>query len=205
MAVNFTTDELELIGKQEVTEEQRPVFFNAASQRLAQIGLDFEGYLILQTVEQKQKTLAWITEAEEIETSNKDRDELLSTFLDNREADADVRIAELESSLNNFSKFQSGLITDGQDSSRFAGIPEIPILVQSLSRMLEKILVQQEQSFHEKSLISILRNRLEREKTTDLTQRELSAWQNVIAFYEGQKESTGSDSKPGLASLGAKF
>jgi len=205
MAVNFTTDELEKIKEQAVPDEERPVYFSSANLRLNQIGIDFQGYLILQSVEQKQKTLAWITEAQEIETSNKDRDDLLATYLDNRQVDADARILELETALNNFSAFQSGLITDGDDSSRFADIPEVGRLIQSLGRMLSKILVQQEQSFHEKNLVNFLRTRLDGEKTTDLTQRELSTWQNVIAFYAGQKESTGSSNKPGQTNLGAKF
>ena len=199
--VTFSTDEQALINKQKLPDDRRPSYFSSLSQNFIQISPDFEGYLILQPQDQKQRTLTWIQEASKIQVPNIDHDAILNRYFIIRQTDALTRIDELDSMLNNFAQFQAGLLTDGTDPSRFAAIGEVNILTRSLRRPLDKIAVQRDLGFHEQTLVNLLKGRLDLEQTNTSTQQELQSWQNVISTYRGQSSRSGSLGDVGLSQL----
>jgi hypothetical protein len=183
---NFTTSETELINQQARAPAARPYYYNAQRRTPVQITADFEGFLILQTADEKQKTLTWIGSAAKLEEDHKDRDDLLSKYLDLRVVDAQARIDEIGKRTNDFLEFKTNFITDGGDSSRFASIEEVNLLALSLQRPMDRMVVQQEAAYHELVLTNTLKNKLIIEQTTEDTQKELKSWQTVVSGYPGQ-------------------
>ena len=96
MSSIFTNEEIEIIDKKRLPANARPSYYSSSQKNFIAIGEDFEGYLILQDKEQKQKGLTWIKTAEEFESQNEDHDELLATYLEIRKEDAQARQEELE-------------------------------------------------------------------------------------------------------------
>jgi len=185
----FSTEEIAKIKGQARPPVARPYFYSAKQRFVSQITQDFEGFLILQAAEIKQKTLAWIKTANTLEEKNKARDELLAVYLDIRNTDAEERIAELDERTNEFNSFRENFITNGSDPSRFAAIEEVNLIVGSLQKPIDKIILQREQAFHETNLVALLTSRLDGEKTTADTIKELNSWQTVVSSYKGQQSS----------------
>ena len=96
MAVEFTPDELDLIGQQSLPEVERPTYYSSVTQNFKPISSDFEGYLILQPQNQKQRALTWIKDAADIEVDNGEQSELLINYLVIRQEDAAQRVNELD-------------------------------------------------------------------------------------------------------------
>lgn len=196
----WSTEELEKIKNQSLGD-LRPSYYYLPNKTMMQISEDMEGYLILQDQEQKQKLLSWIKNVTKIETENKDRDTLLATYLDIRVEDTQARMDEMDEMLNNYAEMQAELITDGEDSSRFATIMDLNLMVRSISRPVEMITMQRDQAFHEQNVTNSLINLLEANKSDKDTERELSSWQTVISSYKGQKGKSG-NKKVGKAAMG---
>lgn len=200
MTITWSTSELEKIKKQSL-KDNRPSYYYLPNKAFMQISEDMEGYLILQDQEQKQKLLAWIKEVSDIETENKDRDELLGTYLDIRLQDTQDRIDELDTVLNQYAEMQAELITDGNDSSRFATIMDLNLMTRSISRPVDMLNMQRDQAFHEQNVTNALKNTLELSKSDDDTEKEISSWQTVLSAYKGQSGKSGS--KVGIPSMGS--
>jgi hypothetical protein len=182
----FTTQEQELINQQSLKPSGRPYYYSSAKKNPVQITEDFEGFLILQSTDQKQKTLNWLRTALSLEEDHKDRDVLLSRYMDTRKEDADARLAELDKRTQDFIDFKTHFLTDGGDSSRLASIEEVNLLAKSLQRPLDKMVVQQEAAFHEGVLAKLLKIKLTNEQSTDETKKEMDSWQVVLSAYRGQ-------------------
>ena len=198
MAINFSVDEIEKIDKQK-KPSGLPSYYSSDSKSRREIGRDFEGFLILQSTDQKQVLLKWLQQVNDIEQDNTDRDKLTDQYLDLRTTDATARIAELDLQLKGFDKFRSSLFGDGADPSRFAEIVELNTLIQAMQRPLEEITIQREIAFHERNLAKLINNRRTKAKSNKDTEKELKSWQSVVTAYPGQKKATG---KPSGLSLG---
>lgn len=203
MAIVWTTDEQKKINDQSLNE-LKPSYYYVPNRTFIQISEDMEGYLILQDQEEKQKILSWIKNLSSIETENQDRDTLLETFLGIRLQDTEDRIAELDTVLNQYAEMQTDLITDGDDSSRFATIMDLNLMLRSISSSVDMIMIQRDQAFHEKNLITALSDILAANKSDDDTQKELSSWQTVVSSYKGQSGKSASK-KAGISKLGPVF
>lgn len=203
MAIVWTTDEQKKINDQSLNE-LKPSYYYVPNRTFIQISEDMEGYLILQDQEEKQKILSWIKNLSSIETENQDRDTLLETFLGIRLQDTEDRIAELDTVLNQYAEMQTDLITDGDDSSRFATIMDLNLMLRSISSSVDMIMIQRDQAFHEKNLITALSDILAANKSDDDTQKELSSWQTVVSSYKGQSGKSASK-KTGISKLGPVF
>jgi len=188
VGIQFTTDELGKIEKQKKATPDLPTYYSASTQNFVAIGRDFEGFLILQSTEQKQKLLKWLGEVDKIQIENIERDELLTRYLNLRVADTEIRITELEEQLKGFDEFKTSVFTSGEDTSRFASIVELDLMLQSLQRPLSEITLQRDLAFHEQNMANLLLKRQERAKTDKSAQRELRSWQSVVTTYPGQKE-----------------
>ena len=188
---NFSVSEIGLINAQRVPEPDRPVYFDARQKIELPISSDFEAYLILQSMEQKQKIQKWVTFASGVEKDNTDRDELLTTFLSNRTIDSTARMEEIDEVLDNFEQMKAELLSDGEDPTRFAEIVEVNVLARSLQRSVDEIAIFRENAFHEITMANIVSKRLESTKTDENTQKELESWQDVVSFYQGQQTSSG--------------
>jgi hypothetical protein len=200
----FSNAELEIINKARLPKEARPSYYSSAQRDFVQIDENFEGYLILQDKEQKQKGLTWIKTAGDFEVQNKDHDELLAEYLTIRREDAEARMEDLDAKLNEYIEFQAGVLTDseGTDPSRFATINEVNVMIRSLSRSIHRIKILREASFHEQTMVNLLEKSLESEETNEETQKELSSWQTVMSTYKGQDSKSGSSSDLGSSILG---
>jgi hypothetical protein len=198
----WNTSELDSIKKQTLGN-LRPLYYSSINKKYLQISDDFEGYLILQSAEEKRKILTWISDIAKINNDTKDQNILLQRFMDVRSADADDRIAELDEKLNKYSEMQADLITDGNDVSRYSSIVELDLMVRSISKPLDNLLIQREQAFHEKNIIAAVTNAVRSEQITDETKKELSSWQGVISSYQGQAQQQ--KSKTSKASMGGVF
>ena len=199
----FTTEEQELIEKQALTIETRPTYYSPSQRNFIPIPDEFEGYLILQGQEQKQKGLTWIKTAEDFEVQNKDHDELLAEYLTIRQEDAKAKMEDLDSKLNEYIEFQSGVLTDsaGSDPSRFSSINEVSVMIQSLSRSITRIKILRESAFHEQTMVNLLEKSLQAEESNEETQKELNSWQSVLSAYKGQESKSGSSKDLGTALL----
>jgi len=184
MAVNWNTSELDKIKQQML--DDKPQYYLLPNKLMVPISEDMEGFLILQTQEQKQKILSWIKKVTSIQTANKDRDALLDTYLQVRLQDTTDRISEMDTVLDGYSKMQNDIVTDGDDSSRYAGIIDLNLMIRSISRSVNMITMQRDQAFHEQNLTKLLQLLLTSNKIDDDTQKELSSWQNVLSTYSGQ-------------------
>jgi len=185
MAITWSTSELEQI-KQQSLGDLKPSYYYLPNKNMIQISEDMEGYLILQYQEQKQKVLSWIKDITKIEIENKDRDALLTTYLETRLTDTGERITELDIVMNQYADMQSELITDGNDSSRYATIMDLNLMIRSLARPVDMINMQRDQAFHEQNVVTALKNILDNNKSDTDTEKELSSWQTVISSYKGQ-------------------
>jgi hypothetical protein len=203
MAITWNTDEIEKI-KNQTLKELRPSYYYVPNRNMVQITEDMEGYLILQDQEQKQKLLSWIKNVTKIETSNEKRDQLLATYLEIRQQDALDRITELDEVLNQYADMQAELITDGDDSSRYATIGDLNIMLRSITKPVDVINIQRDQAFHEQNVTTALQNLLEANKSNTDTQKEISSWQSVISAYKGQTAKSGKK-KVGIAKMGNLF
>lgn len=203
MAITWSADETEKI-KNQTLNELRPSYYYVPNRSMVQITEDMEGYLILQEQEQKQKLLSWIKNVTKIETSNEKRDQLLATYLDIRQQDTVDRITELDEVLNQYADMQAELITDGDDSSRYATIGDLNIMLRSITKPVDVINIQRDQAFHEQNVTTALQNRLEANKSNTDTQKEISSWQSVISAYKGQTAKSGKK-KVGTANMGNLF
>lgn len=191
MAVNFSIDEITKIDKQKKPTEGLPFYFSSANKSSIQVGRDFEGFLILQSIDQKQILLKWLQQVNDIEQDNTDRDDLLDQYLVLRNADAESRIVEVDLQLNGFDEFRSSLFGDGTDPSKYAEVVELSAMVQSMQRPIDEITIQREAAFHEKNLVKLITDRRINSKSDKNTQKELKSWQSVITTYPGQKDSGG--------------
>jgi len=201
-SIVWSTAELENIKKQTLGN-LRPLYYAPANKRYLQISNDFEGYLILQSAEEKRKILTWISDITKINNDIEDQNTLLQRFMDVRSADADDRISELDEKLNNFSEMQAELVTDGNDVARYSSIIELDSMVRSISKPLDNLLIQREQAFHEKNIIAAVISNIKLEKITEDTKKELSSWQTVVSTYKGETQKQ--KSKTGVASAGGVF
>lgn len=198
---NFSDSELELIKSQKKSEKDLPEYFKVSvvqsEGKFSTAGLsipisrDFESYLILQTQDQKQKTLSWVKKALDIQKHKVDRDDILNRYFDMRTADADNRISELDTTLDNFDQFKVGLLTDsaGGDPSRFASVEEVNLMTQSLQGPIDDTYILRDRAFHEKTTTDMMRIRLASSPNTDDTRKSLQDWQTVISAYPGQSMS----------------
>jgi hypothetical protein len=183
----FSTSELESIKKQTKPDSKKPFYYSAQQRLPAQISNNFEGFLILQKTDIKQKALAWIKSANSIEEKNKERDDLLIEYSAIRKQDSEERLIELDQRTSDFNSFRSNFVTsDGSDPSRFANIPEVVLVLNSLQKPVDSIFIQREQAFHELNLIAVTDTKITIEKTTTDTLKELNSWQTVISAYRGQ-------------------
>lgn len=185
---NFSQEELEKIKVQRKPQDELPTYFSSENQQETPISRDFEAYLILQPQSLKQTTLSWIREVVDIQEENIDRDEILSRYLNTREEEADKVVEQLDEALGDFDQFKAGLLQVTDDPTRFAEIPEISLLAQSLQRPIQEMVFIRESAFHESNLSKLLRLRFTISETTENTERELQSWQTVISAYQGQKD-----------------
>jgi hypothetical protein len=186
MAVNFTPEELEIIGRQAKPTTMLPTYYSSQSKSSIPVGRDFEGFLILQNIDQKQQVLTWLREVNSISEENTDRDELLIRYIGLRSADADTRIAEIDEQMKGFTDFKSNLFSNVEDPAKFAGLVELNVMLQSLQKPVSEMASQRDLAFHEKNMAALTLTRLQRSKNDEDTQRELRSWQTVITAYPGQ-------------------
>lgn len=202
MDITWSTDELEEIKKQTM-KDLRPSYYSIQNRNLIQISEDFEGYLILQAADDKQKIITWMTDVSKINNDTKDQNDLLTKYLEIRGTDADDRITELEERLNKCSEMQANLITDGKDPSRYGAILELSLMVNSVTKSIDNIMIQREQAFHEKNVIAAVTNKVKSEAVDEESKKELDSWKSILATYKGQTNK--SSSKAGKTSLGGVF
>jgi hypothetical protein len=124
--------------------------------------------------------------------------------LEIRQQDALDRITELDEVLNQYADMQAELITDGDDSSRYATIGDLNIMLRSITKPVDVINIQRDQAFHEQNVTTALQNLLEANKSNTDTQKEISSWQSVISAYKGQTAKSGKK-KVGIAKMGNLF
>ena len=200
---NFTTQETVLISEQQKLTANLPSYYSSdvaknvpqgSKDELAKqkISRDFEAYLILQTTEQKQKTLTWIKSVTGITQDNKDRDNILERYLTLRDDDTKAVIAEIDDKLKQFEEFRNGLFASGEDGTKFAEVIEVSLMARSLQRPLDEMYITRESTFHEQNVVALLKIRFEDRKNTTDTQLELESWQTVVSAYRGQEGSSGS-------------
>ena len=202
MSIAWSTTELEAIKKQTL-KELKPSYYSLKNKNYIQISEDFEGYLILQASDDKQKILTWMADVSKINNDTKSQNELLTRFLEVRSADADARIEELDEKLNKYDDMQSDLITDGNDPSRYGSIVELSLMVTSITNSVDNILIQREQAFHEKNVIATITDILTDDNVTEDTTKELTSWQTIMSTYKGEKNKP--KSKVSAASTGSVF
>lgn len=195
--MNFSPDELSLIQKQRKPDDLLPKYYSINQKTYFPISRDFEAYLILQRASAKQYIQRWIKTSKKLQYSQADRDELLNIYLTNRQTDAQAQLDEIDAALAEFSEFKNGLFTSGEDSSRFSGLLELGLLTNSLQRPMEEIAHVREQIFHEKVMAdfqlatievesSLVPSNFSQERSLDI-QKDLEAWQGVVAAYPGNK------------------
>lgn len=185
--ISWSTAELEEIKKQSLGN-LRPYYYSVTNKNLIQISSDFEGYLIIQSADEKRKLLTWMSDLTKINNNTQDQSALLKRYFDTRTADADDRIAELDEKLNKYADMQADLITDGTDPSRYGGIVELNTMVKTISKTLDNISIQREQAFHEKNVITAMGAVLKAEEVTDDYKKELMSWQRIVSTYKGQTQ-----------------
>ena len=196
----FSAAELDIIAKEKKKPEDRPSYYSASDKTFIQISESFEGYLILQPIDQKQKILSWVQKASKEKDKNIDRDALLQKFLNNRKNDAKTRVVELDKKLEDFNSFKSDLVDDGSGNSRYTNILEISLLSQSLQKPVDELMMMREQAAHEVNMVSFLTNRLIPDNSD--TKRELQSWQTVLAAYKGQSPDGQPPKSGGLGNSG---
>ncbi len=202
----FTTSEIDLISKQKKDQADLPQYYSAEIAKTAPaevkeevakqtISRDFEAYLILQSTEQKQKTLSWIKTVNTINQDNKDRDDLLERYLSLRDTDASARITEIDETLQEFESFRNGLFAAGDDGTKFAEVVELSLMARALQTPIDEMQIIRENAFHEKNVTALLKVRFDARKNTDDSQKELESWQTVVSEYEGQSGSSGTNNQ----------
>lgn len=192
---NFSDAQLALIQAQQKPAAQLPSYFDANTSQNVVISRDFENYLILQTQQQKQSTLAWIRQALSFQNDRLDRDAILTRYLVNRNTDDVARLAQINTRLSNFDAFRAGLLQGSSGSTTsntidWSTVVEIDLLAQSLQWPLDEIALLYDLTFHEQNVVSTLQNRMSNTAYTQAEKQELQSWQTVISAYQGQ--STGS-------------
>jgi len=202
MAITWTTAELEAIQKQTLGD-LRPSYYSITSKSYIQISSDFEGYLILQSADDKQKVLTWMTDVNKINNDKTDQNELLNRFMAVRSDDVAARITELDDKLDEYSNMQADLITDGKDPSRYGDIIELSLMVNTISRPIDNLNLQREQAFHEQNMIQVITDAVRSEQVNDDTTKELTSWQTIMSTYKGQTAQ--STSTVGLPTKGGLF
>lgn len=201
MSINWSTSELEAIKKQTL-KDSKPSYYSLTNKNYIQISEDFEGYLILQGGDQKQKVLTWMSDVSKINNDTKDQNAILNRFLEIRYQDTSDRITELDEKLNKYSEMQTELITDGTDPSRYGSIIEINLMVKCISKSIDNINLQREQAFHEQNMVTAVQNAIQNEQVSDDTTKELTSWQTIMSTYKGQTSKSGSKvSKPSMGGL----
>jgi hypothetical protein len=196
---NFSQAELDLIADQTKPESQLPSYYDADTDQNVVISRDFEAYLILETQQQQQATLQWISQELDFQANNLDRDAILTRYLVNRGTDDTARLAEINTRLMNFDSFKAGLLQGnipGQPPLDWSTTPELNLLSQSLQMPLDEINLLYDLTFHEQNVVAVLQNRMENTSYTDSDQEELQSWQTVISAYQGQSSGTPAPSTP---------
>lgn len=202
MSITWSTSELDMIKKQTL-KDLRPSYYSVTNKNYIQISDDFEGYLILQAADDKQKLLTWIADISKINNDTKSQNELLARFLAVREEDANARIAELDEKLNKYSDMQATLITSGEDPARYAELIELSLMLKAITKSVDNILMQREQAFHELCVVKSVTNLLNVEKVSDEAEKEITSWQTIASTYRGQTSKSGS--KVSKAATGGLF
>ena len=181
----LTDAQIQLIAEQSKSNADLPKYYSAAQRTSVPISREFESYLILQTQTHKQETLSWIQSVSAIQTSNVDRDTLLSTYTTNRLNDAKATIAELDVEIQDFNNFQKDLF-QGDNSN--ATVYELGLLAQSLMQPLDEMIYLQDRSFHEVNMVGFINLKQQTQANTTYTQQELQSWQTVISTYPGTSD-----------------
>jgi hypothetical protein len=182
----FTNDELITISSQRRPAGLKPLYYDSVQKSLTTISDDFEGFLILQASESKQKALAWITDATKLDTKRADQNVILEEYIAIRNTDAAVRVSEISKVMTTFDNFKSDFLTDGSDTSRFADISEVNIFLQSVQQPLGDIATRRERAIHEQNMAKVQGSKLALSKVTSDTIRELESWQTIMSAYKGQ-------------------
>ena len=203
MGITWSTSELDMIKKQTMSN-LRPSYYSTTNKNYIQISEDFEGFLIIQAADNKQKLLKWMSDIGGITNDVKDQNKLLTAFIAVRDADANAQIVEIDNKLNDYAEMQATLLTDGTDPARYASIIELDLMLTSISKSVDNITIQRDQAFHELCVTKTVENKLNIEAVSDEAEKEMSSWQSIVSSYKGQTESSGG-SKVGLPSPGGLF
>jgi len=192
---NFSNEELAIIKSQRLAAP--PEYYSSDLRTPIEISPDFEAYLILQSQDQKQKSLDWIQQVQSISTNNSDRDALLKDYLAFRKDQANKRIMELDTKLGNYDEYRTGLLsnpTDAEDANKFADVTEVTTMARILQRPIDSLNLLRERAYHETVLVKYWENRMDVDKYDAEGTKELTSWEAVISAYEGEKGSVATSS-----------
>jgi hypothetical protein len=199
MPLNFSTDELAIISAQRKSESNLPRYYVIPTQQTVAISRDMEAYLILQKSTQKQKIQAWIQSLKQIQLKYTDRDSILQIYLDNRNADSEKKIKDMDVVMGGFSEFRDSLFGGEGDSARYSEISDISLMATAFQRPVDQIVSARDNSFHENVVVNLQKLKLGNQFNTFINtgaldflsgapqavQNELNSWQNIVAAYPG--------------------
>ena len=183
MAIQYSNEELRVIDKNKKTPEEKPRFYNSTTDQTEIISDDFESYLILQQQATKQQVLQRLRQNIKINNDTTDRDALLKTLSDNIVANADKKMAELDTETQNYDTFRNSIV--GEDR-RFDSLKELNRLLTAIKKPIEELTFMRDQVFQDGNINILISDRLEASKSDTNTKKEFDVWQKVISAYQGR-------------------
>jgi hypothetical protein len=192
MPLNLSPDEVEAVEKDKRKEAELPLYYNSDSKQSEPISRDFEAYLILQGVDQKQVIQEWISAVKEIELDTGDRDALLTRFMEHRAEDAALKIEELDEVLGGFDQFKQQLFSDpnadeeNPNPNKYSAVAEIDLFARAVQKPIDEVVMIRDGAFHEQNMILLVQTDLEIAGNKEARQGELDTWQQIFAAYKGQ-------------------
>lgn len=182
--VDYTQSELGYIRKNRKKSEEKPAYYNSATDQTNIISDEFEAYLILQKVAAKQKILQRLRKNIKDNSDYTDRDAILQDLISNINKDVELKLTELDKETENFSEFKQSILDEDR---RFDDLNELNRLITVINTSIEELTFQRDQAFQDGNVSLILDERLQLAKSDEKTKKEYDVWQKVISAYQGTR------------------
>lgn len=185
MPLSLSISEEQYVGTRRNLEEFLPSFYSAREKTNKKIGKDFEAFLILQSKSQKESTQKWITTVTSFAEQRNDRNKLLARFCTNQRKNNEKIVASIDLVTKDFNSFRQSLFADGENTTRFAGIPELNSFLQVVQAPIDEIMLARQMAYHDMIVASQIENQVSKTGSKEEMTKELNSWNTLFSTYKG--------------------
>lgn len=179
MSLQLTDEEVKKIKGNRKNDSELPVYYDANLQVDVPISRDFESYLLITPDELKTSATQWIGDVVGLQSTNKDRDELVALAFGQEKINSQAKMDSIDSTLSNFNEFRTNFQTD----VRFAEIPELQKLLFDLQRVVEELTAARERAEFDNVVCQVIERGNDRLTITEPQIEQLQSWSGVLSAY----------------------